>query len=805
MRKLVIAATSFAVLGAVSGAPAVASPARSAPGGGRVTHGPAAATTSYNPVAGDQGFTVFVKGNAALNATASAGPVALGGNLTFGSATFSVATQTAGSYTAPGDSRPTGLLIGGNVNWAGSSSSGTVSVQSSSYVKLGDLTGSTIAQSGSAATHIVPSGHNYSQPPQVAEVVNQPTASVSQSGLIDFSGAFSTFGSNSANMASCASNLVLTAASGTPLTLPLAPGTNAYITLTPGATNILNITAADLANISLLNFRNVPTATMPLIINVDTSGAGNTFTWTPPNINGFQNSAAGYLLWNFPTATAVTIGGSQTVPGTIYAPGAAFTDVDTNGLNGGVISASYTQGTSGGSNGGQVLSAPFATTIGSCAATAMTISATADTATAVPGQTVHYTVTATNTGNVAYPTATFTDGLSGVLDDATYNGDASATSGSVSFSSPNLTWTGSLAVGASATVTFSVTVKNPDAGDKVLSSTVTSTTTGSNCASGSTDNRCSVSVPVSVLTIAMSASPTGPVTPGSVVSYTITVANAGQVAYTGAGLTDALAGVLDDATYNADATATSGSVSFSSPNLTWTGNLAIGATATITFSVTVNNPDTGNKVLSSTITSSTAGNNCASGSTDPRCSTSVTVLVPGLTIVVSADTGSTTPGSVVHYTVTVTNSGQAAYGSATFADSLAGVLDDATYNGNAAATSGTVSYSSPNLTWTGSLAVGATATVTFSVTVKNPDTGDKALVTTVTSTSAGSNCPAGGTDSRCSNTVLGAGAGADGGGVGGCGVDGAGVGGALHDHGDELGGDGFQRGVVYGRAVGCAG
>ena len=98
------------------------------------------------------------------------------------------------------------------------------------------------------------------------------------------------------------------------------------------------------------------------------------------------------------------------------------------------------------------------------------------------------------------------------------------------------------------------------------------------------------------------------------------------------------------------------------------------------------------------------------------------------------------------YTVTVTDSGQTPYTGATFTDSLAGVLNDASYNSDATATAGSVSYSSPNLTWTGNLAVGATATITFSVTVNNPDTGDKLMVDTVTSAAAGSNCPAGGTD-----------------------------------------------------------
>ena len=66
-----------------------------------------------------------------------------------------------------------------------------------------------------------------------------------------------------------------------------------------------------------------------------------------------------------------------------------------------------------------------------------------------------------------------------------------------------------------------------------------------------------------------------------------------------------------------------------------------------------------------------------------------------------------------------------------------------------------MSYASPNLTWTGTLAVGATATITYSVTVNNPDTGDQVLSNTVTSAAAGSNCPAGGSDPRCTATVPG--------------------------------------------------
>ena len=81
----------------------------------------------------------------------------------------------------------------------------------------------------------------------------------------------------------------------------------------------------------------------------------------------------------------------------------------------------------------------------------------------------------------------------------------------------------------------------------------------------------------------------------------------------------------------------------------------------------------------------------------------------------------------MHYTITITNTAASAYSGVTFTVPLAGVLDDATYNNDAAATAGTVSYAARTLTWTGNLAAGAAATVTFSFTVNNPYTGNGTL------------------------------------------------------------------------------
>ena len=369
----------------------------------------------------------------------------------------------------------------------------------------------------------------------------------------------------------------------------------------------------------------------------------------------------------------------------------------------------------------------------------------------MPGATVTYTITVADTGQTPYTGAVVTDSLDSVLGDAAYNDDAAATGGTLSYASPDLTWTGDLIPGQAATITYTVTVNNPDTGGKLMVNFVTSTDPGSTCPFDSPAPGCAVTVPVltPALTIVKTASAAS-AAPGQHVTYTITVTNTGQTPYTGAVVTDDLTGVLDDATYDADAAATRGAVSYASPVLTWTGNLTPGQAATITYSVTVDNPETGDKALTNTVTSAAPGSNCPAGSTDPRCTSTVPVAI--LTIVNSANVSTTTPGSTVAYTITITNTGQVRYDGATVTDPLSAVTDDATFGG-ATVTTGSVTYISPDLTWTGDLNPGQAATVTFTVTVNTPDTGDKALTSTVTSATPGSTCPPSGPAAACTSTV----------------------------------------------------
>jgi uncharacterized repeat protein (TIGR01451 family) len=364
---------------------------------------------------------------------------------------------------------------------------------------------------------------------------------------------------------------------------------------------------------------------------------------------------------------------------------------------------------------------------------AYTVSKTASAATVAAGGVLTYTVTVTNTGTVPYTAAnpaSFSDDLSGVLDDASYNGDAT---GGATVIGSTLRWSGALAVGATRTVTYSVTADNPDTGDRSMTNSVVPGDGGSCDPAGG----CTTTTPVQSLTITKTAD-TDDVVPGDTITYTITVANTGEVDYTAAdpaSLTDDLSAVLDDAVYNDDAT---GGATYAAPTLSWSGPLAAGATQTITYSVTVADPDDGDSRLTNAVVSTSPGTNCAAGSDDPAC----TVQIPSgsFTVVKTASSTEANPGDVVTYTVTVANTGTIDYTAAdpaSFSDNLAGVLDDASYNGDA---SNGATLSGTTLSWSGPVAVGGSITITYSVTVDDPDDGDRSLANTVRPTSPGGIC-----------------------------------------------------------------
>ncbi|NIH80978.1 DUF7927 domain-containing protein [Amycolatopsis viridis] len=377
-----------------------------------------------------------------------------------------------------------------------------------------------------------------------------------------------------------------------------------------------------------------------------------------------------------------------------------------------------------------------------------TVAKSASAEKALPGDTITYTMTVTNTGQADYTAenpAAFSDNLAAVLDDATYNNDA--TNGA-QYVAPVLSWSGPLAVGQTVTVTYSVTVGNPDSGDHQLTNApVLPDVPGAGCADGTPGPCDPVQTPVQSYDVVKTVDKTKAAA-GDKLTYTVTVTNTGKVDYPAgapASFTDDLSAVLDDATYNNDAT---GGATYAEPVLSWSGPLAVGQAVTVTYSVTVHSPDTGDQKLGNTVVTPAGGGSCPAGTTNPQC----TANVPGNQLKVTKTTSSATaaPGEKVTYTVTVTNTGQAdftAQDPASFTDDLSAVLDDATYNGDA---TGGATVDGTTLSWSGPLPAGQSVTVTYSVTVHDPDTGDRLLDNkVVTPPGLNGNCTTGSTDPDC--------------------------------------------------------
>ena len=97
-------------------------------------------------------------------------------------------------------------------------------------------------------------------------------------------------------------------------------------------------------------------------------------------------------------------------------------------------------------------------------------------------------------------------------------------------------------------------------------------------------------------------------------TYTITVTDSGQTPYTGAAVTDTLAGVLGrrGLQRRRGGHGRVGVVRRPGPDVD--REPVAGGSATITYSVTVSNPDTGSHVLTNTVTSTTAGATAGRGS-----------------------------------------------------------------------------------------------------------------------------------------------------------------------------------------------
>jgi uncharacterized repeat protein (TIGR01451 family) len=369
-------------------------------------------------------------------------------------------------------------------------------------------------------------------------------------------------------------------------------------------------------------------------------------------------------------------------------------------------------------------------------------SKTVDKTEAVPGDTLHYTITITNNGTGDATGVSLDDDISSILAHGSYNGDVAATSGTAGFSDPNITWTGNLAHGASVTITFSADLDNVfPVGITHVTNAIVVTGRGSNCPDlqapdpdcktdtivpASPDLSAEKTVKVHGSTDAFSHSNTA--NPGDTLDFKIHVANNGNADADNQTVTDVLSQALVDNSnaFNIATCSPSCTYDAGTRTITWANvDIAAGGSVDLTFSVTLKDTfPVGQTTLGNTVV--LAASNCGLGSDDAKCDTTTVVeAAPVLNLEKEVSVnggayshgGSANPGDTLTYRITITNSGNANATGETVTDNLTDVLAHASWLGNLVASSGSGSFVDPNLTWSGISvdAHGGTATLTFQV------------------------------------------------------------------------------------------
>jgi uncharacterized repeat protein (TIGR01451 family) len=406
---------------------------------------------------------------------------------------------------------------------------------------------------------------------------------------------------------------------------------------------------------------------------------------------------------------------------------------------------------------------------------AITKSMTANPDPPVPGGTVSYTVTATNTGAADFSTSRplfLADDISDVLDgtqpilgslQATIDGNPVATP-TWNSGTGRVYWIGPLAQGKTVIITYSLTIQGQ--GNGVFGNTAWAPrgqnppgpgdappVTPSQCdqASGrdlDTEEPCAEVThrrPLLTLSKTVSTDPAlGPI-PGTRVTYTITGANTGQADYTDTNpvpIWDDLSDILTGAVYNNDATASQGPspvVDAADGFLKWSGPLGVGKSVTITYSVTLlaSGAASSRNVVWVPRTSLTEPPDCDQPTGTPDdpdtlevcAAANLTRPLLAITKVAASPADDARAGDSIHYTVTATNIGTRAFttaGPALVRDNIAGTLDDSSTPANLAASQGNAPTYSPttqNITWSGVLAVNASVTISYDVTLRHGGDG----------------------------------------------------------------------------------
>jgi uncharacterized repeat protein (TIGR01451 family)/filamentous hemagglutinin family protein len=397
---------------------------------------------------------------------------------------------------------------------------------------------------------------------------------------------------------------------------------------------------------------------------------------------------------------------------------------------------------------GQSVTATGCINVSGAAAADLAITKTDGVATATPGGSVTYTITASNTTAIAATAATVADTFPAVLT-CTWTCVGAGGGTCTASGSGNLNDTVNLP--PSASVTYTATCAIAAAATGTLSNTATVTLAGDPNAANNSATDTDTLTPQANLGIAKTDGVTT-ATPGGSVTYTISASNAGPSNAPGANVADTFPASLT-CTWTCTGAGGGTCTASGSGNINNTVNLPSGGSVTYTASCTISAAATGTLSNTATVTA-------PAGVTDPapgnNSATDSDALAASADLAITKTDGVTTatPGGSVTYTITASNAGPSNATGATVADIFPASLT-CTWTCVGAGGGTCTASGSGNINNTVNLPSGGSVTYTASCTISAAATGTLSNTATVTAP-AGVTDPAPGNNSATDSDTLGA-------------------------------------------------
>jgi uncharacterized repeat protein (TIGR01451 family) len=438
-----------------------------------------------------------------------------------------------------------------------------------------------------------------------------------------------------------------------------------------------------------------------------------------------SSCAAGPTAGNINDSVTVLAGGSLT-----YTVGATVSGTFSGALSNTatVTAPGGTTDTNGGNN-----SATDTTTVNPVAD--LSITKTDGVTTAVPGQSVTYTITASNAGPATATGATVADTFPATLT-CTWTCVGAGGGTCSAAGSGNINDSVNLPAGGSVTYTASCTISAAATGSLANTATisgggVSDTVPGNNSATDTDTLN-----PQTDVSITKTDGSTTEV-PGTPVTYTIVASNAGPSVATGVTVADTFPGILSGCSWTSVAAggATGNTAGPVAGNISNSGiTLPSGASVTYTATCNVAANATGSLANTATITAATtdptSGNNSA---------TDTDTLTPQTDLSVTKTDGavSEVPGTPVTYTIVASNAGPSTATGVSVSDTFPGILSGCSWTSVAAggATGNAAGPVSGNIAESG-MTFPVTASVTYTATCDIAANATGSLANTATVASA---------------------------------------------------------------------